>query len=165
MGSGKSSLGKALANVIAVPFLDLDDFIEKEEKQSIPQLFESKGEIYFRKREAALLHQLLSSSSSLVLATGGGTPCYGNVMKDLLDTENLVTIYLKCTVETLTERLWKERSKRPLISHLNSKEVLHDFIRKHLFERNHYYNQAHYTINCDQLSEKGLVEKIIIQLF
>ncbi|MEZ4778293.1 MAG: shikimate kinase [Flavobacteriaceae bacterium] len=165
MGSGKSSIGKALSQVIGVPFQDLDAFIEKEEGVSIPALFETKGEIYFRKKEAFLLQQILSENTSLILATGGGTPCYGNIMNELLASENVLTLFLKCSVDTLTERLWKEKDKRPLIVHLNSKELLNDFIRKHLFERNYYYNQAHVIINCDELSEKELVEKIVLQLF
>ena len=165
MGSGKSTIGKALSRVLAVPFKDLDTFIESEEGVSINTIFEEKGEIYFRKKEAQLLQKILLSTTSLILATGGGTPCYGNVMEDLLNTENLITIYLKCNVDTLTERLWVEKDKRPLIVHLDSKALLNDFIRKHLFERNHFYNKAHYTIACDHLAENELTEKIIMKLF
>ncbi|MBW2936481.1 shikimate kinase [Aureisphaera sp. CAU 1614] len=165
MGSGKSLLGKHLSQVLDIPFQDLDTYIETSEKSSISQLFETKGEIYFRKREAILLQKILSENSNLILATGGGTPCYGSVMKDLLGSNNVLTIYLKCSVDTLTERLWKEKESRPLISHIKSKEVLNDFIRKHLFERSYYYNQANITVACDGLSEKEIVEKILFQLF
>ncbi|MEZ4816932.1 MAG: shikimate kinase [Flavobacteriaceae bacterium] len=165
MGSGKSSIGKALSQVTGVSFQDLDNFIEKKEGLSISALFETKGEIYFRRKEAILLQQMLSENRSLIIATGGGTPCYGNVMNELLASKNVQTVYLKCSVDTLTERLWKEKKNRPLIAHLNSKALLNDFIRKHLFERSYYYNQAHLIINCDSFSEKELVEKIVLQLF
>ncbi len=165
MGSGKSSVGKLLSQVTDIPFQDLDTYIETSEKASISQLFETKGEIYFRKKEAVLLQKILSENSKLILATGGGTPCYGNVMKDLFEAKNTVTIYLKCSVDTLTNRLWTEKVNRPLIAHLNSKANLNDFIRKHLFERSYYYNQADKIITCDGLSEKEIVEKILLQLF
>ncbi|HAT65521.1 MAG TPA: shikimate kinase [Flavobacteriaceae bacterium] len=165
MGSGKSLLGKHLSKVMNIPFQDLDAYIETSENASISQLFETKGEIYFRKKEALLLQKILSENFKLILATGGGTPCYGAVMEDLLRSNNVLTVYLKCSVDTLVERLWKEKESRPLISHINSKEVLNDFIRKHLFERNYYYNQANIIVGCDGLSEKEIVEKILFKLF
>ena len=165
MGSGKSLIGKTLSQVLGIPFLDLDTFIEKKEGLSISEIFKTKGEIYFRKKEASLLQEILSENTSIILATGGGTPCYGNVMKELLASETVITLYLKNSVETLTERLWLERKKRPLISHLSSKEQLNDFIRKHLFERSFYYNQAHFSIPCDSFSEMEIVEKIVMELF
>jgi shikimate kinase len=165
MGSGKSSIGKLLSRVLDLPFQDFDSYIETFEGTSISQLFESKGEIYFRKKEALLLQKVLSENTKLILAAGGGTPCYGSVMNDLVSRENVLTIYLKCSLNTLTERLWTEKESRPLISHINTKEVLNDFIRKHLFERSYYYNQANYIIPCDSLSEKEIVENILLQLF
>lgn len=165
MGSGKSSIGKHLSQLMSYPFQDLDAYIESSENTPIKQLFETKGEIYFRKKEATLLQKILSENPKLILATGGGTPCYGHVMNDLLATKRVLTIYLKCSVETLTERLWKEKDNRPLIAHLTSKDVLNDFIRKHLFERSFYYSQAMYIINCDNRSEKEILENILVQLF
>lgn len=165
MGSGKSAIGKLLSDVTGISFQDLDSYIESSEGTAISDIFKTKGEIYFRKTEAGALTEILSNSENIILATGGGTPCYGSVMKDLLDNENVITIYLNCIVETLTQRLWKERDQRPLISHIENMDVLNEFIRKHLFERAFYYNQAHLKISCDVLSEKEIVEKIILQLF
>ena len=165
MGSGKSLLGNHLSQVLDIPFQDLDTYIETSENSSISQLFETKGEIYFRKREASLLQKILSENFKLILATGGGTPCYGTVMQDLLSSNNVLTVYLKCSVDTLVERLWIEKESRPLISHIKSKEVLNDFIRKHLFERSYYYNQANIIVECDDLSENEIVEKILFKLF
>ena len=165
MGSGKSLLGNHLSQVLDIPFQDLDTYIETSENSSISQLFETKGEIYFRKKEASLLQKILSENFKLILATGGGTPCYGTVMQDLLSSNNVLTVYLKCSVDTLVERLWIEKESRPLISHIKSKEVLNDFIRKHLFERSYYYNQANIIVECDYLSENEIVEKILFKLF
>jgi shikimate kinase len=165
MGSGKSSVGKLLSETLHYDFADLDTCIESSEEAVIYDVFKDKGEIYFRRKEAAVLKDLLSEKNKLVVATGGGTPCYGTVMDDLLAEENVVTIYLKYSLETLTNRLFDERKDRPLIAHLDTKNLLNDFIRKHLFERSFYYQKAAIILECDTLSVKEIVEKIIGKLF
>lgn len=165
MGSGKSSVGKELSKIAKMPFVDLDDFIELREGKSITSLFQERGEIYFRKKEAQYVQELILDKSPLILATGGGTPCYGSVMKFLKETPELLTIYLNTSVDVLTDRLWEERAQRPLIAHLSDKELLNEFIRKHLFERAFYYNQASVKIQCDSLDIKAIAEKIVVQLF
>ncbi len=80
MGSGKSSVGKKLAEVLGISFMDLDDEIEKREHISIQKIFSKKGEIYFRKIEKEVLQTILIKRDSFVLATGGGTPCYADSM-------------------------------------------------------------------------------------
>lgn len=165
MGSGKSSIGKSLAETLHYEFADLDTCIESLEEAVLTEIFKEKGEIYFRRREAAILNNLLSEKNKLVLATGGGTPCYGTIMDDLLAKDDVITIYLKNSLETLTNRLFEEREIRPLIAHLATKKLLNDFIRKHLFERSFYYNKATLTLECDALSLKEIVEKIIFKLF
>lgn len=165
MGAGKSSVGQLLAEVLSMYFIDLDAYIEGEEGATVSQIFELKGEIYFRKKEAIYLNKLLLDRGNAIIALGGGTPCYGSVMKDLLSTESVTTLYLKNSVTALTERLWKERKHRPLISHVSSKEALNDFVRKHLFERGFYYNQAEIIVDCDLFSQKEIAEKIVLRLF
>ena len=165
MGSGKSSVASLLGPALGFRQTDLDSEIEAIEKQSISELFNSKGEIYFRRKEAEFLTSLLSVNDKLVLATGGGTPCYGKVMNDLLEMDQVITIYLKNSLETLTNRLFVEKDSRPLIAHLENKSDLNDFIRKHLFERSFYYSQANMIIDCDGLSPKEIVEKILLRLF
>lgn len=147
MGSGKTSVGKQLANALNLPFLDLDDEIVKKEGKSIEQIFDSKGEIYFRKIEIEVLKTLLAQPTNFVLATGGGTPCYANTMEFMLQQPNCAVVYLKTNLHELTDRLYPQKANRPLISHLNSKKVLEDFIRKHLFERAYYYNQAEVVVD------------------
>lgn len=165
MGSGKSSVAVLLAKALGYRKADLDLEIESVEKTSISELFQTKGEIYFRRKEAAVLNFLLSEENKIVIATGGGTPCYGNVMEDLLEDEEVVTIYLKNGLETLTDRLFSEKDSRPLIAHLKDRSSLNDFIRKHLFERTYYYSRARMAIDCDGLSPKEVVEKILLRLF
>ncbi len=165
MGSGKSAVGKKLAETLQFDFLDLDSEIEKAEDNSISEIFETRGEIYFRKREAEILNRITSEEKSLVLATGGGTPCYGNTMENLLAKNNLITIYLNVPLDVLTERLSKEAKQRPLIAHLEKKEDLNDFIRKHLFERAYFYNRAELTIDAEDKSVEQLVRMIVAALF
>ena len=165
MGSGKSTLGKALAHISALPFIDLDHYIESREEQSISSIFSKKGEIYFRKKEALYLDEVLAKNEKLILATGGGTPCYGTVMNDLKERDDVQTLYLKCSIELLTKRLWTERESRPLIAHLPDENALNDFIRKHLFERKFYYMQSDYTLEVDNKDETSLLEEIVLKLF
>jgi len=165
MGSGKSTIGKALADHINFDFFDLDQEIEKSENQSISELFEHRGEIFFRKEEVETLSHFLNIPQKMVLSLGGGTPCYGNTMQLLQKHEGVTTIYLKASVSLLTERLWNEQKTRPMIAHLHSKELLNDFIRKHLFERGFFYNQSDIIISTDEKSIQEIVESIVVKLF
>lgn len=165
MASGKSSIGRLLADTLNFQFQDLDDIIEQEEGNSIPSIFESKGEIYFRKIESEQLIKTLKSSSNLVLSLGGGTPCYGNNLSSILNHPNCESVYLKASIPTLIKRLENEKHKRPLIAHLKSEEELAEFIGKHLFERNPFYDQAKLTITTDGLTKEEIIEKILLELF
>ena len=165
MGSGKTTIGNLLSSILKTPFYDLDAFIEKKEQQSISDIFSLKGELYFRKKETTYLKELLKKEEKLIIALGGGTPCFSNNLDLLHIKPDILTIYLKTTYKTLATRLFDEKNQRPLIAHISTYEDLQDFIKKHLFERSFYYSQSNYTINTDQLTPKELVEKIILQLF
>ena len=82
-----------------------------------------------------------------------------------LKAQDVLTIYLNTKIDTLTNRLFLQLQTRPLISHISDKEVLRDFIRKHLFERGFYYQQAHYKIAVDQKSVQEIVREIVALLF
>lgn len=155
MGSGKSSVADILANNLKMNTVDLDLYIEKNEGHSIPEIFKTKGEIYFRKKEREYLLDILKEPAARIISLGGGTPCYGNNLQLIKNSLNTVSFYLSVPLETLTERLWLEKNKRPLISHFDTKSALNDFIRKHVFERSFYYNQAQYVI---QTGGKSLEE-------
>lgn len=164
MGSGKSTIGRQLAEVLNYRFVDLDDYIVENEKTTINEIFKNKGEIYFRKIEASHLQEIIINSDDIILALGGGTPCYGNNLELLLQNEKVKSLYLKLSIPNLVERLFKERGTRPLISHLETKEDLMEFIGKHIFERVQFYNKAEFTIACDNKSEKEITEVILLQL-
>ena len=162
MGSGKSSLGKLLAEELKIPFYDLDVYIERQENQTIAEIFKTKGEIYFRRLEHEKLKELLKEKETMVLALGGGTPCYAGNMDLLL--ENGTSIYLQYPLEVLVDRLWMAKEQRPIIAHLETKELLEDFVRKHLFERAPYYMQATHRIKLAQETLEEAVRKLIVLL-
>ena len=164
MGSGKSTIGRELATVLSYKFLDLDDYIVAKEEASISEIFKTRGEIYFRKKETECLKELIRDSKDLVLALGGGTPCYGENIKVITNSIDVTSFYLKLSIPLLAKRLFNEREKRPLISHLNSEEQLLEFIGKHIFERVNYYNKAKYTLTTDHKSKQEIIEDILTQL-
>lgn len=165
MGSGKSSVAEELAIQTDFKYVDLDNFIEENEQLKIPEIFSQKGEIYFRKIERIYLEKLLQFQQSIVLSLGGGTPCYSDAMDLMNQTPNLTSVYLSANVGTLTERLFKEKENRPLISHLKTREELNTFIRKHLFERSYFYNKAQIIIKTDGKSVSEITEEIKQKLF
>ncbi|MGJ8550525.1 shikimate kinase [Winogradskyella wichelsiae] len=164
MGSGKSTLGKELATALKYSFLDLDDYISDKETASVGEIFKTKGEIYFRKKETAYLKDIIGTSENIVLALGGGTPCYSNNMELLINNSKVVSFYLKLSIPLLVDRLFTEKEKRPLISHMASKEDLTEFIGKHLFERSQYYSLAHHVINTDRKLQSEILEELQSQL-
>jgi shikimate kinase len=158
MGSGKSTIGKLLADKINFSSYDLDNRIEKDENLSISEIFEQKGELYFRKLERQVFESILDKNLNIVLSLGGGTPCYYD-NHELLNSENVISIYLKASIETLFERLKTEKLTRPLLSNLDEKEKK-EFIAKHLFERSFFYNHANYSISVDTKSPEMIVAEI-----
>jgi len=164
MASGKSLIGKTLAQVLGYSFIDLDDYIEQDEKQTIQEIFKNKGEIYFRKKEHLALNEILLHDKNIVLSLGGGTPCYSNNMDMLSKRNDVTSIYLKTSIPEIINRLTNEQDKRPVVSHLKSKEELTEFIGKHLFERSTFYNQANYKVDANK-DEMSIVESILLQLF
>lgn len=158
MGSGKTTVGKNLAAILKLPFLDLDEYIEAGEKQSIAEIFEGRGELYFRNKEQLYLREILSQESDFVLSTGGGTPCYGDNLGILLASQAAV-VYLKVPIMELVQRLTKQKAQRPLIRHIPDGE-LPEFIGKHLFERNNFYNRANLVIDCKAKSPQSVATEI-----
>ena len=159
MGSGKSTIGKQLAQKLDLPFIDLDQYIEKQEGTSVKLLFDKKGELYFRKVEHLALKKLIADPLPQVISLGGGTPCYYNNM-DLLQVSPHFSFYLKAGIPTLAQRLKLEKESRPLIAHLTTDQDLNEFIGKHLFERSSFYQKAKETLSIDRLNVNEVVENI-----
>lgn len=144
-------------------FLDLDVVIEQKENLTINELFQNKGEIQFRKTERRVLETVCRTHDCIVLALGGGTPCYGDTMKFLTEHPNVITIYLKSSIETLHNRLVDQRNLRPLLAQI-SEENLSEFIAKHVFERSKFYNQSQLIVTVDNKSVTEIASEISEEL-
>lgn len=138
MGSGKSTIGSALAEMLNRPFLDTDIEIERLEGRSVTKIFEESGEVYFREKEQEWIMHMPNQSA--VVACGGGLPCfYDNI--ELLKSKGMV-VYLEGKQEVLFERI-KNTSQRPKL------RTLLDF--EHLLkQRKSYYEKAHVKIDANQ---------------
>ena len=163
MGSGKSLIGSHLAKKIDYKFIDLDQYIEKNEACSISKIFEDSGDIYFRNIETKYLIKCLSENNNIVLSLGGGTPCYNDNITHINSTNN-TSIYLKNNNVELSQRLYKNNINRPLISAIKSEKKLIEFVSKHLFEREVYYNKANVTIDCYKKDADAICDIIISNL-
>lgn len=121
MASGKTTFGKALAEKLGTRFIDLDDYIENFSGASISEIFEKKGEEGFREIERDLLHRAVEEEPDMVLACGGGTPCFFDNM-DFLN-KNGITVFMETSVPILISRLIEENSKRPLMAGKTEEEI------------------------------------------
>ena len=163
MGCGKSILGKALASQVNISFLDLDKKIEEYEKKPVREIFELKGESYFRQIERKILLDIIGSSIPKIVSVGGGAPCYFTNMTDIVNSTHQ-SIYFRASIDNLVDKLHNKNHKRPLISHLKSKIDLREFISKHLFERSFFYEKAGIKINVDNKSIPEIIGEILLSL-
>lgn len=152
MGSGKTTYGKLMAKELNLTFIDLDVYIESEERKTIDQIFKEIGEEGFRLLEKKAL-RAVSEIENVILATGGGTPCFFDNM-EFMNSKGQ-TIYLRTSVRELRDRLKMSKSKRPLISGKDLRE-LEDFIAENLEKREPYYLKAKYILDTDDLNPNNL---------
>lgn len=164
MGSGKSLIADYISKKMRFPLIDLDDQITLIEELSVSEIFSNKGELYFRKLETKVLEDVLEEPIDMVVALGGGTPCYGINIDLIKSHPEAKLVYLKASVDFLTKRLFQEKVSRPLISHLSTPEDLDDFIRKHLFERSYYYNQADIVVDVENRNVDAIGYEIVQKL-
>ena len=162
MGSGKSLISNKLISIKKIKKIDLDFEISKELGLSIPEIFEKRGELFFRKKEKEILERIFSLKEECILSLGGGTPCYYNNIEII--NKNSMSIYLRAKVDTLVKRLLEDKIHcRPLINRIPD-EQLPEFIGQHLFERNHFYNQAKIIIDTDNLAAEEVVNEILSKI-
>ena len=145
MGSGKTTLGGAVARKLGCPFVDLDHYIcDQEGFETVGELFAARGEEYFRTCEAKYLRQATEElGDSFVLSTGGGTPVRGGNMDYMRAMGKAV--YLQQPPEVLRERLLASKTVRPLVAGKSPDELL-DYIRRTLAQREAYYLQANLVV-------------------
>lgn len=157
MGCGKSHISKLLSDKLNLKLIDLDKEIIARHNMSIAEIFTKKGEIFFRKQERAILDEILNSETDCILSVGGGTPAYYDNIS--LINEKSTSVYLRTSVKTLTERLLKQKQKRPLIANIPD-EQLPEFIGQHLFERQQFYSQAQHTVVTDHKTPEEICREI-----
>lgn len=156
MGVGKSTLGKKIAKRLDLPFIDSDKEIEAIHGKSIGEIFGVYGELRFREMEKKFLDSLCVKDK-FVLATGGGMPCYGNMMSKLNTLGQ--TFYLKRSPKEILHRLINAKKKRPLIEGLSEDDLLL-FIENKLEERRDYYKRSLFILEREEQSVEQF-EKII----
>ena len=154
MGSGKTTVGRILADALGCPFLDLDEMIVKKAGKSIPDIFAQDGEPAFRQLEARLLRQTVEKygGSTAVLSLGGGAVT--TAASATLLHEKTVCIYLRATLDTLMDRLAGETAGRPLADASLAERLA---AREPLYEKT-----AHVTIDTDGLTPEEVSDEIII---
>ncbi|NNK80188.1 MAG: shikimate kinase [Flavobacteriales bacterium] len=159
MGSGKSSVGRRLANRLELEFVDMDDAIEEYAQASVQDIFAKSGEETFRLLETHILDKLIAEGPR-VIATGGGSPCHSGNMDKILNSG--ISVYLKLAPAKLQRRISqsnkKNPNKRPLVANLQGQDLLH-YIIEHLEEREPYYEEADMTINADKVNS-AMLDKI-----
>jgi len=163
MGAGKTTLGRSAAQQLGWPFLDLDELIERQQSRSIREIFETKGEAYFRQLERDAITFVVGLQAPHVVATGGGTPCQGDNMERL--RLGGLTFYLKPDTEVLIERLREMRAERPKLREIPEDQIP-QVIHHLLSTREPYYQRAHHVLQGEQLSAEqivALVEKELAQ--
>jgi len=157
MGSGKTTIGKILAQRLDWSFVDMDVFIEKKYFKTIAQLFDEKGENGFREIEHQALLEVAEFEHT-VISTGGGTPFFFNNM-EIMTTKGLC-IYLQLSVDELAIRLQSAKIERPLIREKTAEE-LYDYIVKTLHKREPFYKKASLSIDCNTKSIHELIKLIL----
>ena len=154
MGSGKSTIGKYLAELQNQPFLDTDLLIEERIQQNLKDFILESGEISFRLLEREVLREVIDSQQKSVIATGGGLPCFEGNTKLLL--ENGILVFIDTPEDVLLNRLLNDDS-RPLIENLNENE-LKKYISVKLAERRPFYEQATIKISGDKSINEICIE-------
>lgn len=155
MGCGKTHWGREMSRTLQVPFFDLDSVIEENEGKAITAIFAEKGEEYFRMLEKDVLYMLTESHENFVMATGGGTPCFFNNI-DYMKSRG-TTIWINSSIDTLHNRLVKEKDQRPLVANIPDSELRSFIIRKYS-DRKIFYQQANVILNEDDLTLDKLIE-------
>lgn len=157
MGSGKTTLGKQLAELMGLSFIDLDERIEAAAGATISDIFKVKGEVFFRKIEAVRLREIIATEENMIMACGGGTPCYHDNIAFI--NASGISIWLNTPKEIMVERLIGEADNRPLVAGLSATK-LKEFIEDRLEQRLAYYSQAKLVFNSSTTS----INELIIQI-
>ena len=153
MGVGKSTIGRNLAKKLGVNFIDIDKIIEEREDLSINEIFNKKGESYFRKIESKITLKELRKKNS-VIALGGGSFLNKFIRKSI--KTNSVSFWLDLNIDNLVMRL-RNSKKRPLLLQKNLRET----INRIYLTRRKIYSEADHRIRCDKKKLEQIINKIL----
>ncbi|MDG2186939.1 MAG: shikimate kinase [Hyphomicrobiales bacterium] len=156
MGVGKSTIGKELSKSLDIPFLDIDDLIEKSESKTISKIFEQSGESYFRKREMEITLKALMQENKAIISTGGGAIMNKVIRNNILNRS--ISVWLKLDTSAIMSRIGKN-NKRPLILQNTKVEI-----EKILEDRLIYYAMAQIHIECKGKNIKNCANEIIKEI-
>jgi shikimate kinase len=160
MGSGKSTIGKKLANKLGFLFIDLDSLIENKYRITIPDIFNRFDEDAFRLVEHQTLQETFTFSNA-VISTGGGTPCFYDNMA--LINQHGYSVYIQMHIKSLYDRLINSKKKRPLLDNKTPEQVM-EHIHKQLKERESFYLQSKLVIKGESLDINVLVDLITLHI-
>ncbi len=152
MGSGKSSIGSIISKKLKLNFFDIDQVIEKELNMRIPEIFEKKGEKFFREFEEKTTLKILKKNR-IVISLGGGAFINKNIREEIL--KNHLSFWLKWDSKILIKRI-KNSLKRPLAKEATNNELM-DLIK----QRSNIYSMASIKINCNNLTKSEIANKIL----
>ena len=152
MGSGKSSIGKLVSKKLSLPFIDIDNLIVKATGMNISELFEKKGENYFRNLEEKITIKSLKKINNIV-SLGGGGFINNKIRREVIT--NHYSFWLNWDESILLNRI-KNNKKRPLAFTSTDQEI-----RKMIRKRSKIYSNAQFKINCNKLTKTEIVKKII----
>lgn len=154
MASGKTTFGRALARQLGREFIDLDFYIRQRFRKTIPEIFASQGEEEFRRIERRMLHEV-GEFENVVIACGGGTPCFFDNM-EYMNSRGL-TVRLEASVQRIVTRLLLTPGRRPLTENLSDEELV-KFVTDHLHEREPFYSEAQISFNGENLENSRQIE-------
>lgn len=146
-GSGKSTLGKELAQKLGRNFFDLDEEIERMAGWIIPDIFAQVGEDYFRELEQSVLFMLIKLNEPAVIATGGGAPCFFDNMDQMKNAG--ATVFLDVPMDTLVERVKQDKESRPLIGKMGDDTLEADMEALYKKRLPHYEKASILTTNSN----------------
>jgi len=152
MGSGKSTIGSLVSKKLNIKFIDIDNVLENDSNMKIAEIFEKKGENFFRNLEEKVTLKLLNSNNN-VISLGGGGFINEKIRKEVL--KNNFSFWLNCTTQTLLNRI-KNNKKRPIAFNLSNDELT-----ELIAERSKIYSKAQFKINCYKLTKTEIVNKIL----
>ena len=154
MGCGKSTMGRAVSELTGMPFIDLDNYIERRFRLSVKEIFAQRGEDGFRDIERRMLQEVADFEDVLV-ACGGGTPCFFDNMEYM--NSRGTTVFLNTPIPRLHSRLMRGRHKRPLIANKSDEELL-EFITTALAARMEHYKKAQIEFSSELLENRAEIE-------